>query len=147
MITSYLKIALRNLARKKMFSFINIFGLALGLSFTGLIAVYVYEGWRVDKFQPENLYRVITTYNAKSINDKLATVGRALVPAIATEVPEVQYVVPLRSSHFTVKQNNEYFFDKIVYAGENFLTAFSFPLLSGDASTALRNPYSVVLTE
>ncbi len=147
MIKSYFKIALRNLARKKMFSFINIFGLALGLSFAGLIAVYIYEGWRVDKFQPQNLYRVITSYKAKNIEDKLSTVGRALVPAIAAEVPEVEYVIPVRNCRFTIKQNNEYFFDKIAYAGEDFLNAFSFPLLKGDAATALKQPYSVVLTE
>jgi putative ABC transport system permease protein len=148
MITNYFKTAYRNLSRRKLFSFINIFGLALGLAFCSLIGIYIYDNWRVDKTQPQNLYRVITSYTSKNQGDaELATVGRALVHTIEQEVAEVKTVTPVRASSFTVTYKNEHFYDKVLYAGEHFLTAFNFPVISGNASDALQQPYSAVITE
>ena len=148
MIKNYLKIAFRNLGRKKLFSFINIFGLSMGLAFFGLICVYIYDEAKVDKSQPENLYRVITAYNAQNLGDaELSTVGRALANAIREEVPEASSVIPIRTSFFNVSHKKEYFFENILYVGERFLTAFNFPLVAGNAGRALEQPYSVVLTE
>jgi len=131
-----------------LFSFINIFGLALGLAFCALISIFIYDEWRVDKTQPSNLYRVITAYNSKDVGDaSLNTVGRALVAAIKQEVPEVDKVIPVRSAGATIKQNNEYFYEKVFFAGEGFLEAFNYPLRSGVANQALKEPYSAVVTE
>ena len=143
-----LKFAFRNLWRRKLFSFINIFGLALGLAFCGLIAIFIYDEWRVDKTQPSNLYRVITAYTSKDLgNASLNSVGRALPAAIRQEIPEVEKVIPVRSSGHTIKHNNEHFYEKIVYAGEDFLEAFNYPLIAGSAKDALKEPYSVAITE
>ena len=148
MIKNYFKVAFRNLGRKKLISFINILGLSLGLAFFGLICIYIYDEWRTDKTQPANLYRVITSYDAKNMDhDELATVGRALVGAISEEVPEVNSVIPLRSAGFSIGHKKEYFYEEIVYAGEHFLKAFNYALLAGDPGTALQQPYSLVLTE
>ena len=148
MFKNYFKTAITNLSRRKLFSFINIFGLALGLAFCALIGIYIFDNWRVDKTQPANLYRVITSYTSKNQgDDELATVGRALVNTISMEIPEVKRVVPVRTSNFTVTHQDEHFFDKILYAGEHFLEVFNFPLLSGNSIKALGQPYSAVLTE
>ena len=148
MFRNYFKIAFRNLGRKKLFSFINIFGLSLGLAFFGLISLYIYDEWKVDRKQPGDLYRVITTYQSKNTgDDELSTVGRALVNAIAEEVPEVNNIIPVRSAGFSVSYKKQYYYDKILYAGEHFLSAFNYPVLAGDMANALKDPYSVVLTE
>lgn len=148
MVKNYFKTAFRNLSRRKQFSFINIFGLALGLAFCSLIGIYVYDNWRVDKTQPQNLYRVITSYTSKNQGDaELSTVGRALVHAIEQDIASVKTVTPVKVAGFTVTHKNEHFYDKVLYAGEHFLTAFNFPLLAGNASVALQQPYSAVVTE
>lgn len=148
MVKNYFKTAFRNLSRRKQFSFINIFGLALGLAFCSLIGIYVYDNWRVDKTQPQDLFRVITSYTSKNQGDaELSTVGRALVHAIEQDIASVKTVTPVKVAGFTVTHKNEHFYDKVLYAGEHFLTAFNFPLLAGNASVALQQPYSAVVTE
>ncbi|MBK1441201.1 ABC transporter permease [Parapedobacter sp. ISTM3] len=145
--TNPFKIAFRNLRKRKLFSFINVTGLTLGLAFAGIIGVYVFEQLRVDRTQPENLYRVITAYTSKTTEGHFQTVGRALIPTIARDVPEVEYVVPLMNANeFSITQANERYFDRIAYAGDQFLMAFRFPVLHGDKHTALATPYSAVLT-
>ncbi|SEL53069.1 ABC transporter permease [Parapedobacter koreensis] len=143
----YLKRALTSLWKRKLFSFINITGLTIGLAFAGIIGIYVYENIRVDQFQPERLYRVITTYQSETSASKLQTVGRALIPVIEQEIPEVEHVVPLYKAHSPVKVGDVYYFDNLAFAGEHFLEAFSFHLLSGNAHTALAKPYTAVLTK
>lgn len=148
MIKNYFKTAFCNLARRKLFSFINIFGLALGLAFCALIGIYIYDSWRIDKTQPQNCYRVITSYTSKNQgNAELATVGRALINTISQEIPEVKRVVPVRSSSFTVTHQNEHFYEKVLYAGEHFLEIFNFPSISGNPVKALEQPFCAVVTE
>ena len=143
-----LKFAFRNLWRRKLFSFINISGLALGLAFCGLIAIFIYDEWRVDKTQPDNLYRVITAYTSKDLGQaSLNTVGRALPAAIKQEIPEVDKLITVRSGFQTIKHQNEYFYEKIVYVGEDFLKAFNYPLIAGNADNAFKEPYSIAISE
>ena len=124
-----LKFAFRNLWRRKLFSFINIFGLALGLAFCAMIAIFIYDEWRVDKTQPSNLYRVITAYHTKDKGDEsLNSVGRALAAAIKQQIPEVDKVITVRNSGQTIKKDNTYFYEKVIYAGDAFLKAFNYPL-------------------
>ncbi len=150
MLRNYLKIAWRGLLKNRLYALTNILGLTIGLTACGLIALYVYDEWRVDRFHEKGnrLYRVITTTLAGGKTDVAAgSVGRPLAQTIRREVPGVEAVVPVRRVGMSIKYDNRYFFDTELYAGEDFLTTFSFPLREGDARTALREPYSLVLTE
>lgn len=149
MIRNYFKIAWRNIWRNKLISFINITGLTISLAFVGLIGIYIYSNLEIDSTQPKNLYRVSTAFVSSTTNNEIGSVGRALIPAIQQDVPEVQSVIPVREvpSSMRIKVKDHFFFDQMIYAGASFLTAFNFPLLYGNAETALKDPYSAVLTE
>ena len=150
MLRNYLKIAWRGLAKNRLYTLTNVLGLTIGLTACGLIALYVFDEYRVDRFHEHGhrLYRVVTTTQEGGKTNVVAgSVGRPLAGAIRREVPGVEAVVPVRRASFPIKHANRYFFDTELYAGKDFLTTFSFPLVAGDPGTALREPYSLVLTE
>ena len=145
-----LKVAWRNLVKRKVYAFINVFGLSIGLAGCALIGLYIFDEWRVDRFHEKGhrLYRVTTDVESTTGDGGVnATVGRPLAAAIAAEVPEVEKVIPVRRANFSVKLDGQYYFEKMLYGGESFLEAFSFPLKEGNPATALRDPYTLVLTE
>src|SRR5215468_8839047 len=93
MLSNYVKVAIRNLLRQKGFSFINIFGLALGISCTALIGMWVFDELSYDKFHPgyQRMYRITATLPEMKVH---AAVSPApLAPAIQDEIPEVQEIV------------------------------------------------------
>jgi len=147
---NYWKIAFRGLVKRKVYTLTNVLGLTIGLAACGLIALYIYDEWRVDRQHQKGhrIYRVVTNTGSGGKTELAAhTVGRPLDLAIRREVPEVETVVPVHWANFKVKHNNQYYYDKQLFVGEDFLTTFTFPLLEGNAQTALREPYTLVLTE
>ncbi|GAA4410596.1 ABC transporter permease [Nibrella viscosa] len=149
MLRNYLKVAVRSLFKNKVYAFTNMLGLTIGLAAFGLISLYLYDEWRVDQFHDKGnrIYRVLTNTRVKGEAGINSTVGRPLAQKIEAEVPEVETVIPVRTTSLAIKHNNQYFYEKELYAGEHFLDAFSFPLIEGDPKTALREPYSLVLTK
>lgn len=149
MLRNYLKIALRNLLKNRMYTFTNVLSLTIGLAACGLIALYIFEEWQVDRFHEKGnrIYRVLTN-TVSNGKETLAsgTVGRPLAQTILREVPEVEQVVPIHWAHMPIKANNQYFFEKELFVGEHFSEMFSFPLQEGDARTALQQPYTLVVT-
>lgn len=147
MFGSSLKILARNLLRRKGYTFINTLGLAIGMAGCGLISLYIYDEWKVDRFHAngERIYRVITSYTSNNKTDQINTVGRPLARTIAREIPEVEKVVPIRRFNSPIKYNNQYFYQKMLFGGEHLLSIFSFPLLEGNAATALKEPYTLVI--
>ncbi|OOQ59602.1 ABC transporter permease [Mucilaginibacter pedocola] len=152
MLKNYLLIAFRNLSKNKAFSFINIFGLAIGMAACLLILQYVSFELSFDNFH-EKGYRVFRINQDRYDRGKLSTqwAGGAFAAASSfkAEVPEVEdfvKIVPAGNALATYKD------DKMViqhdyYCGASFFNIFSFPLLSGDAKTALTEPNTVVITE
>ncbi|MGB8194456.1 MAG: ABC transporter permease [Chitinophagaceae bacterium] len=148
MFGSSLKILFRSLAQRKGYTLINVLGLAIGMAGCGLIGLYVHDEWKIDRFHAngDRIYRVTTDMvTAKDEPGSIATVGRPLAQTIANEIPEVETVVPIRRANFSILHNNQYFYQKTIYGGENFLQVFSFPLVEGNAQTALKEPYSLIL--
>ncbi|MFD1145185.1 ABC transporter permease [Larkinella insperata] len=150
MLQNYWKITVRTLLKNKVYALTNVLGLSVGMAACGLIALYIFNEWRVDRFHEKGnrIYRVVTnTVSAGTAERASNTVGRPLARAIRQEVPEVEAVVPVHWANFPIKHNNRYFFEKELYVGPDFLTTFTFPMLEGDAKTALSEPYTLVLTE
>lgn len=153
MFGNYFKIAWRSLIRNKAFSFINIFGLALGLTCSILITLWVNDEYRVDKFHTNGdyLFQVYERqYYDGKINAGYSTQG-LLADELKKNVPEVLYAsamdgaaAPGASSTFEagskINKMDGYF------AGSDFFSMFSYPLLKGKADGALSSPSAVAIS-
>lgn len=148
---SYLKIAGRNLIKRKAFSFINIVGLALGMAACLLILEYVklelsYEDYHV---QSDQIYRVqLDRYNSGELSTSWASGCAAIGPQVKANFPEVVDFARLRGTQAVVSQADRQFREtELYYANPAFLSMFTYPLVKGDAATALAAPYQAILTE
>jgi putative ABC transport system permease protein len=152
MLRSYLKIALRNLSRNRVFSLINIVGLGLGLASCMLILLYTRDELSFDRFQKNagNLYRItcqIIDPNLGSGHTTLGLSGMVEGPAFKRTIPEVLTFTRTNETSFIVRRGTESFNQRATWVDKNFFSVFSFPLLSGNPRTVLSDPHSVVLTD
>lgn len=148
MLSNFLKIALRNLLKFKTYSVINISGLALGLGAGLLIMLYVLDELSVDQFhsQKDRIYKVITTSSPTKTRGS-ETNGWPIGEILRNDFPEVESMVYMRYSGLQIKHDGKFFSERSFYASDDFFKIFSFPMLEGSPESALKEPYSVVLTE
>ncbi|WP_425637887.1 ABC transporter permease [Algoriphagus yeomjeoni] len=150
----YLKIAHRNLWRNKVFSLINIMGLAVGMAACLLIFRYVDFELSYDDFRKPTIYRVSSNayMNGELVGKRAQTVP-ALAPAFQRDISEVihgariVHTAPLMSDPVFQVGDRSFHEEKIYYADSSFLSMFSYKMLRGDIQTALTQPGSVVLSE
>jgi putative ABC transport system permease protein len=150
MLAYYFTIALRSFRRHRIFSLINLLGLALGMAAALLIFLYVrfersYDGFHSKK---DRIYRVVTDDQTPTELRKESHTAAGIGPIIKSDLPGVEdYVriwpVTRGISVGTTKLQEEH----SVYADASFLTMFDFPLLKGDPKTALIHPNTAVLSE
>jgi len=153
MIKNYLRSAFRNIARHKFISFINIFGLTIGLTCCLLILTYIVKELSYDKFNHNapNIYRVSRSFNTADgiVNLHLGAVAPPFGPLLKNEFPDIKKVtrlfpngdVVLRYKDKLLTEKGSYFAD------ENFLSFFDLKTVAGDPKTALSEPYTVMMTE
>ena len=150
MIRNYLKIAWRNLWRSKSFSILNISGFALGLAAAAFIIIWVSNEISYDRFH-KNGKRIYDVYNADKNEGKINTwntTPKVMAKVIQQDFPEVEYVVRVNWPFpllFTVGEKKLKANGTMVDSA--FLKMFSFPLLNGSPETALKENYSVVITQ
>jgi putative ABC transport system permease protein len=152
MLKNYFKTAWRNLMKNKTFSLINIAGLSIGMAACLLILQYVSFELSYDQFNKNaaDIYRV---YNDRYQGGKLVQHGTitysGVGPAMQADFPEVikhTRVVPFGKE--IVSYNSKKIDDQNVLAADDaFLSMFNYPLLAGDATTALKEPTCIVITE
>ena len=150
MLKNYFKIALRNLRKNKAFSFINIFGLAIGLTCFMLISVFVYNELSYDKYPTDakDIYRVLLSTTGNGDVAVYPMVDIAVGEGIKTAFPEVKAATRLTTAHNFIKYNDKQFKEKqLAYVDSNFLQMFSIPLVEGDSKTALVQPNSIVISK
>ena len=150
MLRNYFLIALRNLRKNKVFSLINILGLAVGLCCCLLIAAYVRDETSYDKYpmEADNIYRV----NLGVIGNSLASypsVDIGVGPGMKAAYPEIKAYTRLERfggifGQYGVKQFKE---DHLAFVDSNFFQVFTLPFLDGDPHTALVRPNSLVVTK
>ena len=149
MLKNYFKIALRNLFLHKAFSFINIFGLAVGMACTVLIMLWVQDELSYDKFfkNADNIYLVLRSDKS----EVMALTSKMLSPALKTELPEIKnstsFMKLPESISFYVQSGDKVFEESVILANENFFELFSFHFREGNPITALSEPNSIVITE
>lgn len=148
MFRNYLKVALRNIRRNKTFSFINIFGLAVGLASAMVIGLWVYQQWSHDRHfeDSDQIYRV--GVNFMNIGDM--AVGPAQLNDYLRDFPEVEQVGRLNSySHQTFFEiDGKTFAQSNVYAADStFFEVLSYDFIQGSPKNALKQPKSVIISK
>jgi putative ABC transport system permease protein len=149
MLSNYLKIALRVLVRNKVFSLINVFGLALSMSICLLLIVLIsdqlgYDGFHANK---DRIYRVISD-RAGSSPGAFATTPARLAEELAREAPQVESVLQLFTDIGSDVQHDQTVLRlQGIGATPNYFGFFDFALLDGDPAAVLSEPYSLVLAE
>lgn len=150
MLTNYLTIAFRNIFKHKIFSFINIIGLAIGMAAGLLILQYVRFERSYDRFEANgpNIYRIqLDRYNEGKLATQWAAGAAGIGPLVKAELPEVTNLARLRSAAAVMTyQDKEFREEKMLYANEGFLPMFGYPALKGSTANALKNVDQVVLT-
>jgi len=149
MLKNYLKIALRNLLRQKLYAFINIFGLALGVACCLLILLFVEHEWSFDKFhaKADRLYRaVLVEHNAKGGVEGMSYQPLPLGSTLAAEYPEIEQTIRIYTGGGAVSYGDKHFAEGFIFTDPAFFEVFDFPLLRGDRARALADPNSVVIT-
>jgi len=154
MLRNYLKIAFRNLSKYRFISFINIFGLAVGLTCCLLILCYILNETSYDRYHKNarNTYRVERTFlnpETKMLSLQLGTISPPFGPLLVNDFKEIQIMTRfLQSSNTTFKYGDKIFTEPNVYfADEHFFDVFTANVTRGNPHKALEDPYSVMLTE
>ena len=152
MLRNYLIIAWRYFRRNKVFSIINILGLACGMAVCILIFQYVAFETSYDNFHEKgsNLYRItLKNYTNNELQYESALIPRPLGIVLKDEFPEVLDYARLHEEDEVVVtyEENSYLEDKVYYADSSFLTVFSFPMVAGDPITSLGQPNTAVISE
>jgi putative ABC transport system permease protein len=152
MLKNYLKTALRNFGKHKVYTAINVLGLTVGLAFFILIGLYARSELGYDRFHEnkDRIYRVEQVLAHESGTETTAGCPTPLSGVLQAELPEVEAVtrVIFYGTWTYTTPDGRKFSEKRTFAVDpEFLGMFSFGLVSGDVKTALAEPYSIVITE
>ncbi len=152
MLKNYLKIALRNLLRHKGYSFINIAGLAVGITCCLLILLFVQDELSYDRYheKADRIYRLVVENEAEGRVFQNALSSAPMVPALLRDYPEIESAArfyPVDASVLVSHGDKRFYEARFFYADAAAFEVFTFPFIKGDPQTALSAPNTVVLTE
>lgn len=151
MLRNYFKIGFRNILKHKFYSAINIAGLAIGITASIFISLYLFDELNYDQFHTkiDRMYRVGLHGKLGGQDLRVTSTCPPLAHTLVDEVPEVEDATRIQTqSNLVIKYEDLMFTeDDIFYADSNFFSFFTFELLQGDPSTALAEPNSIVMTE
>ena len=149
----YLKSAIRHLSRSRIYALINITGLAMGITAMLLAILFWRDEESFDRFHTNNpnIYRITTTLLQNKDGDRITVGGTGQVqgPAFKEAIPEIiSYTRVLGGEIYSnIIANNKTIKIRPLFVEGNFLKVFTFPVINGDATTALDRIESIVLTE
>ena len=153
MFKNYLTVAIRNLLRHRVYSLINVLGLAVGMACCLLILLFVQHELSYDSYHDgvDQTYRVISEWRQPSGRSVFATTPRSLARALVNEFPEVVRAARLsteRADRVLVQHQDKRFLEyRVLFADPNIFDVLTIPFLQGDPETVLKTPFSIVLTE
>jgi putative ABC transport system permease protein len=150
MLKNFIRIALRNLFKHKVFSFINIFGLAIGIAASLLIFQYARFELSYDRFQANagRIFRLqIDRYNEGRLAIQWAAGPAGIGPIVKDAFPEIASLARLRPAQGVISYKDQEFRETgLFYANDDFLPMFSYPALAGSTHGALSEVFTAVLT-
>lgn len=153
MLKHYLTVAVRSFRRQKLYSFINVFGLALGIACCLLLGLFVADELTFDRVHKdgERIFRVARVNlepDGAPDGEKLSPrMPMPAGPALKADLPDVEDFVRLTQSGRLIRVGEHTAEEEVVFADPSILDVFTFPLVAGDAATALTQPNAVVLSE
>jgi putative ABC transport system permease protein len=159
MLKNYLKVAWRNVMKNKIFSFINIFGLSVGLTCCMLVTVYLYNEISYDKYHNNinHLYQLGTVFIKDGKEEKTPNTPAPMASAMKQEFPEISEtarLMTLFSEDKTLLQYNEgnagvksFYETKGYMADPSFFQLFTYNFIEGNGATALKDPNSLIISE
>lgn len=154
MIRNYLTIAFRNLKKYRFISFINLFGLTVGLTCCLLIFIFIRHELSYDKYQPnaDRVYRVTRTFKnteTGAVSLHLGSIAPAIAPLLQNDFKEIESMTRLLQNNLTsIRYNDKMLNQEDVYFADNkFFDFFKVDLLKGNPNNALNDPFSVMMTE
>jgi len=152
MLFNYVKIALRNLFRQKLYSFLNIAGLAIGIACCMLILLYIQDELSYDRFHENagSIYRLNAWMKLSGQEFEAASTTHATADIFKAEFPEILNYVRFSNygSRRVVRYNDKTFNEeRFIWADSTLFQVFSFELMAGNPHTALVKPNTVVITE
>jgi len=149
MLKNYLTIALRNLMRHKIYAFINIIGMAIGLATCILIVRYVQDELSFDAWhtKSDRIYRVMRETKSGGTSDFLPNTSGALAKALEQDFPEVEIAARMWPFFVNVRHNNQIFGTQMCVADPSIFKILDFPFVKGSLETAFQNPTSIAVTE
>jgi len=149
MFKNYLKIAYRYFAGHKLFSFINIFGLAIGIATCTIISLWVQRELSYDRFHKNapRIYRIERELFRDNAYSRWPITGGVYKQALIDDFPEIENAVRFWRREFSIKDHKNFTHRQGMFAVDNSIfEIFDFDLEKGDEGTALVKPRSVVLT-
>ena len=152
MLKNYLKIAFRNLTKYKFISFINLFGLTVGLTCCLLILTYILHETSYDRYntKADRIWRVTRSFNNKEGIESLhlGAVAPPFGPLLKNDFPDMQQVTRILPNNPTAFHYEDKIFNEKdgYFAENNLFSVFDINLIEGDRHTALTDPYSMIIT-
>jgi putative ABC transport system permease protein len=150
MLKNYFKIALRKLKKNKLYAFVNIAGLTVGIASCLLIGLYVAHELSYDKFNKnaDRIVRVTMNYNFGDAPREVSLTGTKVGPQLKRTFPSVTAFARTYKRTRVVGYKTKLFEEKnFMYADSSFFRIFSFSLYEGDAATVLNAPNKIVITK
>jgi putative ABC transport system permease protein len=151
MFRNYFKIAWRNLWKNKVYSAINIMGLAVGMTACIVILLFVSYERGFDQMHRKNIYRLNEVQNWPGMlaAQKVALTMYPMAKTMKNKFPQILQVTHVRwfEKYQITNREQRLFLPQVLAVDTPFFNMFDFPLVKGDRATALREPHSVVLTE
>ncbi|UCB53385.1 MAG: ABC transporter permease [Candidatus Zixiibacteriota bacterium] len=151
MFWSYVKVSLRNMIRQKGYSLINVVGLAVGMACCMLIMLWVANELSFDNFHEnaDRIYRLSHHLTIGGSERRGASGSAPMAPAILQQYPEVVNAARFTGENRMLVQYQEkaFYEEGIRYADNSIFEVFTFPMIKGDVESALKAPYSVVITQ
>ncbi len=155
MVANYFKVAARNIQKRKFYSFINAFGLSIGLAFCMLITLYIQDEKEFDQIHANKnqIYRLeeksfdTWQHDQPDPYRRSAWLQSALGPTLKEELPEIEYVTRFNDGNRAIfRYGEKVFTERLTYVDKDFFNMFSFQLIKGSAEKIFLDKSEIVLT-
>jgi putative ABC transport system permease protein len=149
LIWNYIKTAVRKARRQKAYSFINVAGLAVGMTCCLLLLLWIQDELSYDRFHVNagRIYRAEHASLREGKDFRFASTSAPLAPALKAEFPEIEKTVRIGENEFRVVYRNSWFMERIFFADPEVFDVFTIPLVKGDPKSALKERNSLIISE
>jgi putative ABC transport system permease protein len=149
MLRHYLTHAVRHLKKKPTYTLLNVFGLSVGLACFAMIGLWVKAEFSYDRMheKSDRIYRIASKFVDETSSIEQAVTSPPLTAALLKDIPEVEQAVRIDPTDAVMAVGDKSFLEEGIITDQSFMQVFDFKLLNGDRSTALKEPYSVVISQ